>query len=68
MSKAPVSGVPTKDVLPQHKKQPSSKQGEVKKTLKEPNNKQKALEEITQHKKPTNRIAEVAKQKERVSL
>ncbi|GJV31463.1 ulp1 protease family, C-terminal catalytic domain-containing protein [Tanacetum coccineum] len=65
LSKTPVSGVPTKRVMPQHENAPSTKKGKGNETLKEHNKKDKALEETTKHQKTKQKIAEV---KERVSL
>ena len=50
------------------KKQPSTTHENVKVTLKEPNKKDKAAEETTKNKSAPDRISELAKQKERVSL
>ncbi|GKA74836.1 hypothetical protein Tco_0781214 [Tanacetum coccineum] len=63
MSKTPVSGVPTKRVMPQHENAPSTKKGKGNETLKEPNKQDKALEETTKHQKMMQKIDEV---KERV--
>ncbi|GJS30053.1 hypothetical protein Tco_0490673 [Tanacetum coccineum] len=67
-SKTPVSRVLIKRVMPQHQNEPSTKQGKGNETLKEPNKQDKdnAPEETTQNKKALQRIAEVAKLKERV--
>ncbi|GJS72271.1 ulp1 protease family, C-terminal catalytic domain-containing protein [Tanacetum coccineum] len=63
MSKTPVSGVPTKRVMPQHENAPSTKKGKGNETPKEPNKQDKALEETTKHQKTMQKIDEV---KERV--
>ncbi|GJV55942.1 hypothetical protein Tco_1456947 [Tanacetum coccineum] len=65
LSKTPVSGVPTKRVMPQHENALSTKKGKGNETSKEPNKQDKALEETTKHQKMLQKIAEV---KERASL
>ncbi|GKB05916.1 ulp1 protease family, C-terminal catalytic domain-containing protein [Tanacetum coccineum] len=59
LSKTPVSGVPTKRVMPQHENAPSTKKGKGIETPKEPNKKDKALEETTKHLKTLQKIVEV---------
>ncbi|GJX74724.1 hypothetical protein Tco_0313319 [Tanacetum coccineum] len=63
MSKTPVSGVPTKRVMPQHENAPSTKKGKGNETPKEPNKQDKALEETTKHQKTMQKIDEVKERK-----
>nr|GEV32711.1 hypothetical protein [Tanacetum cinerariifolium] len=50
-SKPPVTEVPTKCLMPQHERAPSSKKGKVNDTSKEPNKKDKASEDTTNKQK-----------------
>ncbi|GJR80789.1 hypothetical protein Tco_0151574 [Tanacetum coccineum] len=59
LSKTPVSGVPTKRVMPQHENAPSTKKGKGNETPKEPNKQDKSLEETTKHQKTMQKIDEV---------
>nr|GEU30037.1 ulp1 protease family, C-terminal catalytic domain-containing protein [Tanacetum cinerariifolium] len=63
MCKTPVSGVPTKRVMPQHENAPYTKKEKENETPKEPNKQDKALEETTKHQKTTQKIDEVKEQK-----
>ncbi|GJV25732.1 ulp1 protease family, C-terminal catalytic domain-containing protein [Tanacetum coccineum] len=65
LTKTPISGAPTKSVLPQHQKVPAIEQGKGKETAQEPTNKKKTLEEPSKHKMALAKIAEQTKAKER---
>nr|GEY66755.1 hypothetical protein [Tanacetum cinerariifolium] len=55
-SKPPVTEVPTKRLMPQHERAPSSNKGKVNDTPKEPNKKDKASEDTTNKQKSIQRV------------
>nr|GEV40326.1 ulp1 protease family, C-terminal catalytic domain-containing protein [Tanacetum cinerariifolium] len=55
-SKPPVTEVPTKRLMPQHERAPSSKKGKVNDTPKEPNKKDKASEDTNNKQKLIQRV------------
>nr|GEY13356.1 ulp1 protease family, C-terminal catalytic domain-containing protein [Tanacetum cinerariifolium] len=55
-SKPPITEVPTKRLMPQHERAPSSKKGKVNDTPKEPNKKDKASEDTTNKQKSIQRV------------
>ena len=69
LTKTPLSREPTKSVLPQHQKVPAATEKRKGiETAQEPTNKKKALEEKTNHKMATTKIAEQLTAKERVNF
>nr|GEX07816.1 hypothetical protein [Tanacetum cinerariifolium] len=63
MSKTPISGVPTKRVMPQHENAPSTKKGKGNKTHQRTQQAGQTLEETTKHQKTMQKIDEVKERK-----